>query len=49
MTAPSIQFNLYRIADVTGTGAAASRAAAAAANCSIIQEKNCQVVKHGLE
>ena len=46
MTAPSIQFNLYRIADVTGTGAAASRAAA---NCSIIQEKNCQVVKHGLE
>ena len=48
MTAPSIQFNLYRIADVTGTGAAASRAAAAA-NCSIIQEKNCQVVKHGLE
>ena len=42
MTAPSIQFNLYRIADVTGTGAAA-------ANCSIIQEKNCQVVKHGLE
>ena len=41
MTAPSIQFNLYRIADVTGTGAAA--------NCSIIQEKNCQVVKHGLE
>ena len=47
MTAPSIQFNLYRIADVTGTGAAASRAAAA--NCSIIQEKNCQVVKHGLE
>ena len=48
MTAPSIQFNLYRIADVTGTGAAASRGAAAA-NCSIIQEKNCQVVKHGLE
>ena len=42
MTAPSIQFNLYRIADVTET-------AGAAANCSIIQEKNCQVVKHGLE
>ena len=47
MTAPSIQFNLYRIADVTEPGAAANRGAAA--NCSIIQEKNCQVVKHGLE
>ena len=45
MTAPSIQFNLYKIADVTDGW----WRPAGAANCSIIQEKNCQVVKHGLE